>query len=110
MTSANFFDFPPPALSETCVLKMRKFEGFLDPFPSPTSVWTSYVNAPKGVDFIDASRPKASGGVKRLTSGTGTVELTVKRVLDEATGEVRVVPVHLIGVANKKIKSTAFEI
>ena len=73
-------------------------------------VWTSYVYAPKGVDFIDASRPKASGGVKRLTSGTGTVELTVKRVLDEATGEVRVVPVHLIGVANKKIKSTAFEI
>ena len=62
----------------------------------------------KGVDFIEASS-RASGGARRLTSGTGTVELAVAKLLDEATGEVRVVPVHLRGVADKKIKAAAFE-
>ena len=63
----------------------------------------------KGVDFIEASSRAASGGARRLTSGTGTVELAVAKLLDEATGEVRVVPVHLRGVADKKIKAAAFE-
>lgn len=61
----------------------------------------------KGVDFVE--RSSTASGANRLTSGTGTVELTVGKLMDEATGKVRVVPVHLRGVSGKEIKSTAFE-